>query len=998
VANVSPEHPRAAAHAAALRQAALLRLSTALAGVTDEDVVCACVADGLRDRELGYDMLGIFLLDPVTGDRVLRASRGWPGAEPGLRVPVGVGISHHAIVDRRLHYTARVTEEPGYLPSLNSGAEIDVPLLNGDEVLGVLVVESEQPDAFGDDDFQILTAAATHTGIAIGRARLLAAERRRADEQQALLETITDLSGRLELGKLLDAVLARACRLSGAAGGELGTYDPATGEITIVANHNMQESSLGSRLRAGEGAMGHVVQTGELMVIPDYQEWAGRSDQYARIDARAVIVAPLRIGDKPVGAINVWHERADLRFSEADVRLIHLFGQPAAIAIENAGLYSDAQRQRQYLEAVMHNSPTAIVTLDLSADVVAANPAFEKLFGYALADIVGRNLDELITTAEQRAEAVAYTRQARHEAAHGIVERCRSDGTTVEVELLAVRVEQAGVPVGMMALYHDVTALLEAQRAAQAADRSKSHFLANMSHELRTPLNAIIGYSEILQEEAAEDGSDGYLPDLQKIHSAGRHLLALINDILDLSRVESGRMELFVEAVDVRTLLRDVETTIHPLIARQGNTLTVHAADDVGTLHCDGTKLKQVLLNLLSNASKFTEHGQITLAARHAGAAGETLEFRVRDSGIGMTPEQSARVFEPFVQAEASTSARFGGTGLGLAISRRFCRLMGGDIAVESVPGEGSTFTVTLPVGEATAQQEVSSAAAGRAAGEEPRAGMAASAAPTEAASDATGNAAAPLVLIIDDDASASALVARQLVREGYRVRMASTGEDGLQLAREVRPDAITLDVLMPGLDGWSVLQRLKAEPELAGIPVVMISVLDEKPLGFSLGASGYLTKPVDRNALGELLGRVLPGGVAARVLIVEDDEVAREVLRRAVESEGYRVQEASNGRTGLECALREAPDLVLLDLMMPEVDGFEFLDGLRANPGTAGVPVIVVTAQDLTPQDRLRLSGGVQHILEKQRLRGDELSGRLRELLRPHAAHPALVAPEGDA
>jgi PAS domain S-box-containing protein len=991
VAKASPEHPQASAHAAVLRQAALLRLSTALAGVTDEDVVCVCVADGLRDRELGYDMLGIFLLDPATGDRILRASRGWPGAEPGLRVPVGVGISHQAIMDRRLHYTARVADEPSYLPTLNSGAEIDIPLLDGEEVLGVLVVESEQPDAFGEEDFQILTAAATHAGIAIGRARLLAAERRRADEQQALLETITDLSGKLELGRLLEAVLARACRLIGAAGGELGTYEPATGEITIVANHNMRETSLGARLRAGEGAMGHVVRTGELMVIPDYQEWAGRSDQYARIDARAVIVAPLRIGEKPVGAINVWHERADLRFSEADVRLIHLFGQPAAIAIENAGLYSDAQRQRQYLEAVMHNSPTAIVTLDLAANVVAANPAFEKLFGYALADITGRNLDELITTPEQRAEAVAYTLQARDEGAHGIVERCRSDGTTVEVELLAVRVEQGGVPVGMMALYHDVSTLLEAQRAAQAADRSKSHFLANMSHELRTPLNAIIGYSEILQEEAVEDGNDSYVPDLQKIHSAGRHLLALINDILDLSKVESGRMELFLENVDMRSLLRDVETTIHPLIARQGNILSVHIADDIGSFHCDGTKLKQVLLNLLSNASKFTDHGQIALTAARA-HDGRSMEFRVRDSGIGMTTDQSARIFEPFVQAEASTASRFGGTGLGLAITRRFCRLMGGDIEVESTPGEGSIFTVTLPPQTPTEQQDgLSAPAAGAARDGAP--GM-----PTSTAGEAGGGAAAaPLVLVIDDDASAAALVARHLLREGYRVRLAATGEDGLLLARELQPDIITLDVLMPGLGGWSVLQRLKDDPELAGIPVVMISVLDEKPLGFSLGAAGYLTKPVDRTALAELLGRVLPRGGAARVLIVEDDDTARHLLRRVVESQGYRVEEAGNGRIGLDCVGRETPDLVLLDLMMPEVDGFEFLDGLRADPATRHVPVIVVTAQDLTPEDRLRLDGGVQYIMEKQRLRGDELSGRLRELLRPQVTEglgdgPAVV------
>jgi PAS domain S-box-containing protein len=1014
VANESPGHSPAVSHRPDRRQAALLRLSTALAGALDEDEVCSRIVEGLHDRELGYDMLGLFLLDAQTGERVLRASRGWPGAEPGLRVPPGAGVSHHAIVDRQLHYTPRVTEAPDYVPTLSTGAEIDIPLLNGDEVLGVLVVESEQPDAFRDEDFEILTAAATHAGIAIARARLIAGERRRADEQQALLETVTDLSARLELSRVLDAVLARACRLVGAAGGELGTCDPVSGEITIVSNNNMQESSLGTRIRFGEGAMGHVIATGELMTIPDYHEWEGRSAQYARIDARAVIVAPLNIGDRPVGAINVWHDRPDVHFTEADVRLIHLFGQQAAIAIENARLYTEAQRQRQYFESVMQNSPTAIVTLDLDENIVSANPAFETLFGYPLDTIVGRNLDELITTPEQRAEAVAYTRQAKHTSAHGIVQRCRSDGMMVEVEVLAVRVELDGALVGMMALYHDVSELLRAQRAAQAADRSKSQFLANMSHELRTPLNAIIGYSEILQEEAAEDGNAAYVPDLRKIHAAGRHLLALISDILDLSKVESGKLELFVEPIDVAVLLEDVATTVQPLVSRNGNTLVVRSADDLGGMAGDATKLKQVLLNLLSNASKFTENGTITLDAERAGAptldaeragaptldaeragahtldaeraGAHTLVFRVRDSGIGMTPEQCARVFDPFTQADASTSSRFGGTGLGLAITRRFCQLMGGDVTVESEPGTGSTFTIRLPDKPPSQDDDVDLAADDD---------DVAAAVRAEVARPADDNDVAPLVLIIDDDTAARDLVSRHLVKEGFRVETAADGETGLRRARELMPDVITLDVLMPGLDGWTVLQRLKSDPALAGIPVVMISVLDEKPLGFSLGATGYLTKPVERHALGELLDRLLPRDADALVLIVEDDAATRDVLRRVVTAAGYRVQEAGNGRVGLGCIEQEVPALILLDLMMPEMDGFAFLDELRVSPAGRDLPVVVVTARDLTADDRNRLNGGVQYVLEKERLRGDELIARLRELVpaRPAGAGSGAAA-----
>jgi PAS domain S-box-containing protein len=947
----------AGADATSRRHAALLRLSASIAEALDEDDVCARVVDGLHDRALGYDLLGLFLMDPETGERVLRASVGWPDATPGLRVPPDVGVSAQAIRTRALHYTPRVTEEPAYVPTLSSGSEVDVPLLNGDEVLGVLVVESEQPDAFGVEDFETLTVAATHASIALARARLLASERRRADEQQALLETVADLSAQLELSKVLDAVLARACHLVGAAGGELGTYDAAGGGITIVSNNNMEESSLGARLHHGEGAMGHVVSTGEPMLIPDYQTWAGRSNQYAQIAARAVIVAPLMIGDRPVGAINVWHDQPERQFSDADVRLIQVFGQQAAIAIENARLYSDAQRQHQYYQAVTQNTPTAIVTLDLEENIVSANPAFERLFGYEVSEIIGRNLDELITTPEQRSEAVAYTRQAKHAAAHGIVQRRRSDGTMVEVEVLAVRVEMQGELVGMMAIYHDVSALLEAQRAAESANRSKSQFLANMSHELRTPLNAIIGYSEILQEEAVDDGNDSYVPDLQKIQSAGRHLLELINEILDLSKIEAGKMELYLERVDVGTLVDEVVTTIQPLVARNGNVLAVERPDDAGAMQADATKLKQVLLNLLSNASKFTEDGRIGLEVRREqGDTGDVVVFRVTDTGIGMTAEQCERLFQPFTQAESGTARRFGGTGLGLAISRRFCRLMGGDITVDSEEGVGSRFTVRLPAD-----------------------GAGPSAAAPDAHAAEPEDETAPLVLIIDDDPVACDLVSRLLAREGYRVAVARDGAEGLLLARDLAPDVITLDVLMPGMDGWAVLQALKADPALAAIPVVMITVLDEKPLGFELGATGYLTKPVDRDRLTGLLQRVAPQRAEAPVLIVEDEPDVRELLRRIVEAEGYRVVEAENGGTGMARVAEETPCLILLDLMMPEVDGFAFLDALRGTDAGRAVPVIVITAKDLTREDRARLNGGVEHILEKQRLRGEELVARLR-------------------
>jgi hypothetical protein len=907
------------------------------------------VVDGLRDEALGYDFLGVFLLDPATGDRVLKAGVGWADLPPDMRVPAGRGLSARPLADGQVRYTPDVTLEPEYIPGLDSGSEVDIPVKVGHEVLGVLVVESRQPNAFGQEDLEILTAAGQHAGIALARIRLLEelhaaaqTERRRADEQEALLATITDLSAELELSRLLEAVLARAVTLLDAAGGELAICDEATGDLVIAANHNMRADSRGTRLKPGEGAMGLVVRTGEQMIIPDYQAWTGRSGQYARIDARAVVVGPLLIGGRPVGAINVWHEDEARTFSQADQRLLTLFGQQAAIALENARLFATAQRERQYFEVLVRNSPVAIVVLDRDHSVTSCNPAFESLYGYAQAEVVGRNLDELITTAATRQEAVSYTMQASEDrTVQGFGQRRRKDGSLVDVEVLAVPIIIGGERVGVMGLYHDVTELLSARQAAESANTAKSQFLANMSHELRTPLNAIIGYSEMLEEEAEERGDPNSVADLRKIRAAGRHLLALINDVLDLSKIEAGKMELHLESFELRPAIEAVAATVAPLMEKNANTLQLELAEGLGTVRADVTRVRQVLLNLLSNACKFTERGTITLrAVREAGPEGETISLVVRDTGIGMTPEQVDRLFQAFSQAEASTASKYGGTGLGLAISKMFCEMMGGDITVTSTPGAGTAFTVRLPV-EVRDPHAVPPVPPGE-----------------------TG-ATVGTVLVIEDDPATRQLLARMLAKDGFRVLEATGGEEGLTLAREERPDVITLDVLMPGLDGWGVLAALKNDPALASIPVVMLTITDERNLGFSLGAAEYLTKPIERAQLSAVLSRYrrTPG---AEVLIVEDDAAIRGVLRRSLEKEGWTVTEAENGRVGLARVTAAVPALVLLDLMMPEMDGFEFLNGLRDRKAADSPPVVVITAKELTDDDRRRLNGGVRAVVQK--------------------------------
>ena len=973
----APEPLSATARAAARadaplrRQSALLRLSAAIASAESEADVCRAVVDGLHDEALGYAFLGVFLLDAATGDRLLGAAVGWADIPAGLRIPAGVGLSARPLADGQLRYTPDVTKEPAYVPGLFSGAEVDVPLRASGEVFGVLVVESREPNAFGQHDLEILTAAAQQAGIALARIRLLDemhrmvdAERRRADEREALLDTITDLSTELELSRLLEAVLSRAVTLLGAAGGELATYDEGKGDLVIAANFNMHEDSRGTRLKAGEGAMGLVVRTGEQLIIPDYQTWAGRSAQYARIDARAVVVAPLLIGKRAVGAINVWHEDAARSFSDADRRLLNLFGQQAAIALENARLFTAARRERKYFEELVHNNPVSIVLLDTEHRIVSCNPAFEALYGYREAEVIGEVLDHLVTTPESRHEAVALTVQAsENRMVQQFGKRRRKDGSLVDVEVLAVPVVIDGEDVGMMGLYHDISELLSARQLAEAANSAKSQFLASMSHELRTPLNAIIGYSEMMEEEADERGLVGSVADLQKIRSAGHHLLSLINDVLDLSKIEAGKMELHLEAFDLRVCIEAVASTVAPLVEKNGNRLALDLAADLGAIHSDVTRVRQVLLNLLSNASKFTERGVITLRAARDGDA---VALVVEDTGIGMTPEQQGRIFEAFAQAESSTTKKYGGTGLGLAISKMFCEMMGGSIDVASTPGQGTVFTVRLPVETREGAAPVDAAGATPAPGEY-----------------------AGTVLVIDDDPAARQIVARTLAKDGFRVLEAGNGEQGLALARAERPDVITLDVLMPALDGWGVLAALKSDPALASIPVVMLTITDERTLGFSLGASEYLTKPIERARLREVLQRYRHASDAG-VLIVEDDAPTRALLRRSLEKEGWRVSEAENGRVGLERLDAERPALVLLDLMMPDVDGFGFLDGIRARALERPPAVVVITAKTLTDADRLRLNGAVRDVIEKG---AQDLEGLLHEVRRravEHARRPS--------
>ncbi|MEM7179098.1 MAG: response regulator, partial [Pseudomonadota bacterium] len=457
-----------------------------------------------------------------------------------------------------------------------------------------------------------------------------------------------------------------------------------------------------------------------------------------------------------------------------------------------------------------------------------------------------------------------------------------------------------------------------------------------------------------------------------KIGGAGRHLLSLINDILDLSKIEAGKMEVFAEEFDVDAVVRDVEGTIAPLVAKNGNTLSIDVDGTLGTMVSDQTKLRQNLFNLLSNAAKFTKDGKVALlAGRETRADGDWLTFQVSDSGIGMTPKQISKLFSAFTQADASTTRNYGGTGLGLSITRSFCELIGGTVEVESTLGEGSTFTMHVP---AICPAPVLPGTDG------------------ELVSEPVPD---DYVLIIDDEPAAREMIGGALRQAGFTYREASSGSEGIAIARESRPRAIVLDIIMPRQDGWSVLRELKGDADLCEIPVILATILADRDLGLALGAVEYLTKPIDAELLSKTLRSVAADGEG--VLIIDDDRVSRDLLRRIIVKQGYRALEAHDGVRGLEQMKRHRPSVVVLDLIMPEMDGFELLNRMQQISEIRGIPVVVVTSKDLSQAERAELRKHAVSIVAKDAATRDRLVEALeRQIVRKETAFPTGPDPAG--
>ncbi len=662
----------------------------------------------------------------------------------------------------------------------------------------------------------------------------------------------------------------------------------------------------------------------------------------------------------------------------AMARTLELFRESI---VERERLAAETERQRRMIATAIETISEGFVLYDPQDRLVLCNSKFRELYP-KIDDLMvpGTPFPTILRAIVDRGMVDLEGRTPEEWIAERLAHHANPEGSPeYRYNQIWARISERRTPDGStVGVFTDITELKQRQaeleqtmEQADSANRAKSVFLANMSHELRTPLNAIIGYSEMLQEQAQEQGITDFAQDLSKIQDAGRHLLSLISDILDLSKIEAGKLELYLEDVPLPALIEEVRAIVGPLAAKNSNRLHIDCPPDIGALHTDRTKLKQCLLNLLSNATKFTSNGDISLAPKRQGAA---MSFIIRDTGLGMTPEQLSKLFQNFVQADASTTKRYGGTGLGLAITKRFCQALGGDVSVESEPGKGSTFTIMLPDRQSKAE-------------------------PAEIANPPSvipepGHA--PLVLIVDDDASARRLLAAVLRKEGLRVAEAEAGETAVAIARRIRPDLITLDIMMPKMDGWSVLTALKSDPDLAAIPVIVVTVTTDRGVALSLGAADFMTKPIERGRLVSLVHTLL--GERGTILLVDDDPASRELTQRQLERLDVEVIEAENGREAFDWLSRNpAPGMILLDLLMPEMDGFSLLDAIKKHPEWQRIPVVILTGKELTATERELLEGRVRSVIAKGSVSASDLASLVRRILREHA-HGADIELVGQA
>jgi signal transduction histidine kinase/CheY-like chemotaxis protein len=780
------------------------------------------------------------------------------------------------------------------------------------------------------------------------------------------------LSANLELGPLLDTVHREVGRLFDTTNFLIALHRPGAPDWNLVyrVEHGVREEP--RRYPLAVGITGYTIRTGRA-VRPEME--AKGISVFDEVP-RSWMCVPLTVGDQVVGAMGIQSYDQPGLYGEDDLELFTAIASQIAVAIRNAQLYEDSERRVREMEMLVATGQNISSSLDLETVLGrAANDALALLTGDSLGIFLkepdgifravaasGTVAVPLMALKIQPGSGILGSIAASGEAE--IVNDACSDPRVIHLpgtppdepgeKLMGAPLVLNGAVIGLIAIWRlpehpefeeaDLrflraigrqasTAIWNARLFGQSrsalaeaenANKAKSSFLASMSHELRTPLNAIILCSELLHDEVLERGIGELTGDLDKIQGAGRHLLGLIDDILDLSKIEAGKMSVAQEDFALQPLIAEIESTVHPLVERNGNRLVLDIDPTIQQLHSDIRKLRQIIFNLLSNAAKFTQNGTIRLGLARDPAGEGRIVITVADTGIGMSREQLDRVFQEFTQAEELTFRNYGGTGLGLTLCRKFAELLEGSIRVESTPGQGTLFEVTLP-GLPVPRK-----------------------APCEAE--------AVVALVIEEDAALRGELAGLLAEEGYKVVEAADADSGLTLARSAGPCIVVLDFTMPGQTGWRTLTQLKSDPELKQLPLVILTVNEGRVKGINLDASEFLLKPVERERLVAALSRLLPGRIASPVLVIEDDEATLEGLRRILELEGLDALCASDGLKAMGLLRRHLPGLILLDLMLPGMDGFQIMEQLQGREDWSRIPVVVLTAAELDERQRERL------------------------------------------
>jgi PAS domain S-box-containing protein len=831
--------------------------------------------------------------------------------------------------------------------------------------------------------------------------RLLKETEQRSTELATVNTVSSALVGELDLGALIELVGEQIRSVFQTDIAYVALLDKENGIINFPYQYGQQLDPI----QLGQGLTSRIIQSGSPLLINREMEQHRQKLGTALVGkrSRAYLGVPIFVSGEAIGVISVQSTTQEGLFTENDQHLLSTIAANVGIALQNARLFDEIRHQKRYaqesqrrLADIINFLPDATFVIDHEGKVIAWNHAIEKMTGVAASEMLGKGSYEYAIPfyAERRPILIDLV-HLPHEEMKNKYSHIHRTGETLTGEAYTPALKDGarylyatasalhdaqGNVVGAIETIRDITdrkhteeELKKARASAEQANQAKSAFLANMSHELRTPLNAIIGFTRIVRRKA-----EGVLPEkqtenLDKVLTSADHLLNLINTVLDIAKIEAGRMDVLAANFRIGALIDLCFNTAQPLL-KPTVVFEKRVDENLNTIYSDQDKIRQIVLNLLSNAAKFTHAGKILLEANQDG---ENLRISVRDTGIGISAEALPRIFKEFQQADNTTTRQYGGTGLGLSISRNLAHLLGGDLTVESEQGKGSTFTLVIPIQYKGKSSPPSDESAHPSPARKPDSAQV-TVQPPES------DAAKKRILVIDDDPDAVYILQENLNQHEFEITGRLNGHDGLRAAHEQHPDAILLDIVMPGTDGWQVLHDLKADPTISNIPVILLTIVDNKALGFQLGAAAYLLKPLDAVEVRDTLNQVIGPNIrwTKHVLVVDDDPNVIDMLRQSLPESDFSLESALDGEAGLQAIEIKRPDIVLLDLIMPKIDGFEVVERLREDPKTHDLPIIVISAKELTADESARLRKTVSLVMKKQWFESEKLVDEMNNIL----------------